>query len=517
MQKEVSLQVSPEKMSPGWIKKRLASETGVGLARITGFRLVRRSIDARKKKIVFNIKVQAFIDEPFQPVKKKSIPYQNVSNAQPVIIVGSGPAGLFCALKLIELGLKPLIFERGKPVNERKVDIANISRQHVIDPDSNYCFGEGGAGTFSDGKLYTRSKKRGKIMDVLECFHYHGANDNILYEAHPHLGTDKLPGIIKSMRETIKGHGGEFFFKKRITGLMVKNNQVEGVEIQGGDRVNARAVVLATGHSARDIYQMLVNAGIMTEQKTFALGVRVEHPREIIDQIQYHGYKNMDLLPTASYSLVQQVNGRGVFSFCMCPGGFIVPSATENDEVVVNGMSPSQRNSPYSNAGIVVEVRPGDLFNSPFKGPMAGIMFQKELEKQAYLHAGKCQKAPSQRLTDFIEGNFSGTLPACSYFPGVVGTDFNQWLPAMINDRLKEAFISFGRKMKGFVTSEAIITGVESRSSSPVRIPRDKDTLQHVGLQGLFPCGEGAGYAGGITSSAIDGERVAQACKILLG
>jgi uncharacterized FAD-dependent dehydrogenase len=412
---------------------------------------------------------------------------------------------------LIELGLRPIILERGKDVSSRKIDIAKISREQVIDPDSNYCFGEGGAGTYSDGKLYTRSKKRGDNSRVLELLVFHGANSNILYEAHPHLGTDKLPRIISAIRKSITDAGGVFLLGKKVKDIAIGNNRIKGVVTSENEKFSASNLVLATGHSARDIYELCNARGIRVEVKSFAMGVRVEHPQELIDRIQYHGSPRGEYLPAASYSFVKQVDGRGVYSFCMCPGGFIVPSATSQEEVVVNGMSPSGRNSPYANSGIVVEIKPDDLQKYSGHGELAGLEFQKEIEHEAWMQGGRTQRAPTQRLADFVSGKFSSGLPAVSYFPGVTSSPMHDWMPASIGNRLKEGFRLFGSAMKGYLTNDAVILGVESRTSSPVRILRDQDTMEHVTISGLYPCGEGSGYAGGIVSSAVDGMRAAEA------
>jgi uncharacterized FAD-dependent dehydrogenase len=436
---------------------------------------------------------------------------QNVAGKPEVIIVGAGPAGLFAALRLIELGIRPVIIERGKDISSRKKDIARISREQIINPDSNYCFGEGGAGTFSDGKLYTRSKKRGDNKRVLELLCLHGANENILYEAHPHLGTDKLPGIISQVRKSITSSGGLFLLEKRVSDFILDGNEIKGVVVSRNEKFFSPFVILATGHSAKDIYDICKAREIDLEQKSFAMGVRVEHPQELIDRIQYHGQSRGDFLPAASYNLVKQVDGRGVYSFCMCPGGFIVPSATSQEEIVVNGMSPSQRNSPYANSGIVVEIRPEDLKQYSRYGELAGLAFRKEFERMAWEEGGKTQAAPAQRLTDFINGLNSGTLPGVSYFPGVSSSSMHEWIPPFIGKRLREGFSLFGSMMNGFLTEEAVILGVESRTSSPVRIPRDRTIMAHIRISGLYPCGEGSGYSGGIVSSAVDGMKAAEA------
>lgn len=508
----VNFSLPPETASD-WeaVKKISCKHAGLTLAECSDIRIVKKSVDARRHKILVSFTVDVCLSgEPSTPLFHPFIP-KDVSREKEVIIIGSGPAGLFAALRLIELGLKPLIIERGRDVSSRKKDIALINRQHIVNPDSNYCFGEGGAGTYSDGKLYTRSRKKGDNNRVFEILCYHGADTRILYEAHPHLGTDRLPGIIAAIRKSIIDSGGSLLFEKRVTDIITDSNQVKGVIVSENERYNSDYVILATGHSARDIYRICKLRMIDLEIKSFAMGVRVEHPQELIDHIQYHGSKRGEYLPAASYALVKQVDNRGVYSFCMCPGGFIVPAATSQDEIVVNGMSASRRNSPFANSGIVAEVRPEDLKEYFDVGEMAGLEYQKELEHRAWVYGGQTQRAPAQRLSDFIDGRFSSSLPVVSYFPGVTSAPVHELLPPVLGKRLRDGLRMFGSVMNGFLTNEAVVVGVESRTSSPIRIPRDNESLEHIKIKGLFPCGEGSGFAGGIVSSAIDGIRAAEA------
>ncbi|MDL5051564.1 FAD-dependent monooxygenase [Oscillatoria amoena NRMC-F 0135] len=477
-------------------------------------RLLKRSIDARGKRVI--VRVLCEIVPGVESKNLHNLAYPDVTLSRQVIIVGSGPAGLFAALRLIELGVKPVIIERGSDVRKRRRDLAAINKHHIVNPESNYCFGEGGAGTYSDGKLYTRSKKRGDVQRILNILVAHGAHDDILYDAHPHIGTNKLPVLVEAIRNTIRQAGGEIHFDTKVVDLIIKGNTISGVRLASGDTLHGEAVILATGHSARDIYETLHRNEIAIEVKPFALGVRIEHPQELIDRIQYHCKIVRDpYLPASSYALVHQAFGnggqRGVFSFCMCPGGFIVPAATAPGEVVVNGMSPSRRDSKFANSGIVVAVESSD-FQQYGAGPLSGMYFQAAIERQACLTAGGNQTAPAQRLVDFLNGKVSDRLNESSYQPGLSSIDLHAVLPPFISNALKQGFKNFGRRMKGYVTNEAQVVGVESRTSSPVRIPRTI-TLEHPQIHGLYPCGEGAGYAGGIVSAAIDGERCAEAIR----
>jgi len=511
LKKELNIAVSPVQANDLTKLKIIVSENlKIESTRIHNIYIRRRSIDARNSNIRINLGLDVFIDEAM-PVTKINFDYPDVSKKPQVVIVGAGPAGLFAALHLIELGFKPIIFERGKTVSERKRDIAAIHGEHIVDPDSNYGFGEGGAGTFSDGKLYTRSKKRGDVRKILEVLNFHGAQDEILIDAHPHIGTNVLPRVIIAIRNTILNAGGEIHFSSRITDLVIRNHEAKGVVLLDGSIVEGIAVILATGHSSRDIYRMLHGNGILLEAKPFAVGVRVEHPQELIDRIQYHGTKRGDYLPAATYTFVEQVKDRGVYSFCMCPGGLVVPAATAPGELVVNGMSPSDRGGLFANSGMVVEIRPGDLqLKDNIQDIFAGLRFQEDIEKLCYKMAGNTQFAPAQRLADFVSGRKSVNLPESSYRPGLIESPLHEWLPRLVGSGLQEGLKLIGGKTKGYLTNEAIVLGVESRTSSPLRIPRDMETLEHVQIKRLFPCGEGSGYAGGIMSSAVDGERVAE-------
>ena len=482
-----------------------------GVAHINAVRVLKRSIDARRRPVLVNLTVRIYINELPQDDGYDTIIYGDVSQAPQVVVVGAGPAGLFASLRLIEAGLRPIMIERGKDVHARRRDIAMISREHRVDPESNYGFGEGGAGAFSDGKLYTRSKKRGNVNRILNILCQHGASTSILADAHPHIGTDKLPRVIENIRNQIIRSGGEVHFETRMTGLLIHNDSVVGVTTACGKTFRG-PVILATGHSARDVYYYLHDAGVALESKGIAVGVRLEHPQQLSDSIQYHSSQGRGkYLPAAEYSFVTQVNGRGVYSFCMCPGGFVVPAATGPNQLVVNGMSPSNRGSRWANSGMVVEMQPQDFPHVEKYGVLAGIKFQEELEQLCYVNGNCRQTAPAQRMADFVAGRNSSSLAVSSYTPGLVASPLHFWMPEHITSRLREGFKYFGKISHGFLTNEATMIGVETRTSSPVRIPRDNERMSHIALKGLYPCGEGAGYAGGIVSAAIDGERCAEA------
>ena len=507
------------------IKLFISNDKGIDARTIKAIRVLKRSIDARQRTIFVNLKVRLYINELPQDDEFVHTEYQNVEGKPQVIVVGAGPGGLFAGLRLIELGLRPIIVERGKNVRDRKVDIAKISREHKVDPESNYSFGEGGAGAYSDGKLYTRSKKRGNVDKILNVFCQHGASTSILVDAHPHIGTDKLPRVIENMRNTIIECGGEVHFETRMDALIIEKEKVVGIETNIGKTFHG-PVILATGHSARDVYRWLHDNGVQLEAKGIAVGVRLEHPSHLIDQIQYHNKNGRGkYLPAAEYSFVTHVDGRGVYSFCMCPGGFVVPAASGPHQIVVNGMSPSNRGGKWSNSGMVVELRPEDLQHTDFKSmigendahPLAMMHLQEALEAACWQQGNMRQTAPSQRMVDFTRKKLSYDLPASSYSPGLVSSPLHFWMPNFISDRLSKGFQQFGRSSHGFLTNEACMIGMETRTSAPVRIVRDNETLQHVTISGLFPCGEGAGYAGGIVSAGIDGERCADAVAQYLG
>lgn len=528
MQQKISLKILPsDAANDQAIIEKIAKAAGKKPMEVSGYQLLKRSIDARGKTVWINLTVNAFINEPFHQRTLQKFDFKDVNNSSgKVIIIGGGPAGIFAALQLIECGIKPIILERGKEVRARRRDLAILNKEGIINPESNYCFGEGGAGTYSDGKLYTRSTKRGDINRILNLFVHFGADENILSDAHPHIGTNKLPAIITAMRTRILDCGGEFHFNKKVIDFNIEKDKIKSVRTADGDILNAENFILATGHSARDIFLLLDQKKIQTDAKGFALGVRIEHPQELINSIQYGlEYASTDLLPPASYSLVEQVDGRGVFSFCMCPGGIIAPAATSENELVVNGWSPSKRNNPFANSGMVVQVEIEDVIkyntakkNSPkgdFQSPLLMMDFQKEVEQKAFAIGGGKFVAPAQRMIDFTRETFSSSLPKCSYLPGIESAILKDVLPPFINDKLKKALQSFAKKMPpknkhhGYFTNEAVLVATESRTSSPVRIPRDENLLHHPQIKNLFPCGEGGGYAGGIVSAAMDGERVA--------
>lgn len=510
------MRVSPHVVaSADSLKEYIAREKGIDVRTINAVRILKKSIDARQRTIYVNLKVIIYANETPQEPVYTPIHYQDVSSGKRIIVVGEGPAGLFAALRLIEAGLCPVILERGKNVRDRKKDLSQISKQQSINPESNYCFGEGGAGTYSDGKLYTRSKKRGNVDKILRVFCQHGASTDILIDAHPHIGTDKLPAVIEAMRHTILQCGGEVYHQTKMVGIIADESRrvvgVDAVDLRtGAQRVFRGPVILATGHSARDVYNFLANNHFEIEAKGIAVGVRLEHPSYLIDQIQYHSKNGRGkFLPAAEYSFVTQVNGRGVYSFCMCPGGFVIPAATDKQQLVVNGMSPSHRAGKWSNSGMVVETHPEDVEG---EGPLKMMHWQEHLENMCWQQAGMKQTAPAQRMEDFTKGRISYDLPSTSYAPGLISSPLHFWLPVHITERLRNGFLTFGKQCHGFLTNDATLIAIETRTSSPVRITRCNDTLMHVGFEGLFPCGEGAGYAGGIVSAAIDGEKCAENC-----
>lgn len=512
MIKEIQTRVTPrEASSEELLIAALARQNAFDVRAVKGVKILKRSIDARQRNVMINLKVRVFINEKPQDNLITRISFKDVHNAPQAVVVGAGPAGLFAALRLIERGMKPVIVERGKNVRDRKKDLAQISREHVVNPESNYSFGEGGAGAYSDGKLYTRSKKRGSVDRILNLLCQHGADTSILADAHPHIGTDKLPAVIENIREQIKAAGGEVHFETRMTDLIIENNEVKGIVTDKGDHILG-PVILATGHSARDVYHLLNEREVAIEPKGIAVGVRLEHPQHLIDQIQYHNREGRgEYLPAAEYSFVTQVDGRGVYSFCMCPGGVVVPAASGPKQIVVNGMSSSTRGSKWANSGMVVEVRPEDLPDYAQYGNLCMMKFQEDLEYQTYINGNSRQTAPAQRMKDFVDKKLSADLPASSYAPGLVSSPLHFWMPDFIANRLREGFKVFGRSAKGFLTNDALMIAMETRTSAPVRIPRTNDTLEHTVIAGLYPCGEGAGFAGGIVSAAIDGERCADA------
>ena len=511
--KELQLRVNPKTAyTDNLLRQHIAQQENMSVDDIAFIKIVKRSIDARQRQVMVNLKVRVYSGEtPENTSLISPIVYKPVSGSNQAIVVGAGPGGLFAALRLIELGIKPIVLERGKDVNERRKDLARISREGIVDENSNYCFGEGGAGAYSDGKLYTRSKKRGSVDRILAILHQHGASEDILVDAHPHIGTDKLPRVIENIRKTIIGCGGEVHFQTRVTELIIDGNRVNGVICADGSRFDG-PVILATGHSARDVYRMLKEQCVKIEPKGIAVGVRLEHPQHLIDQIQYHSEAGRgEYLPAAEYSFVTQVDGRGVYSFCMCPGGFIVPAASGPNQLVVNGMSPSNRGTKWANSGMVVEVRPEDLTHYDANDPLCVMHFQEDLERKCFEAADGTQCAGAQLMLDFVQGKDSKDLPRTSYAPGIRPSRLDKWLPRFISNRLRKGFEVFGRYARGFLTNDAIIIGVETRTSSPVRIPRMPLEMRHIEIENLFPCGEGAGYAGGIVSAAIDGERCAEA------
>ena len=543
MTNEYQLRVLPEVAAQQSLLQRyIADEYGLAEREITGLRILKRSIDARQRTIFVNLKVRVYVNEQPADDAFQHVEYPNVEGRPQVVVVGAGPGGLFAALRLIELGMRPIVLERGKNVHDRKKDLANISRTQQVDGESNYCFGEGGAGAYSDGKLYTRSKKRGNIEKILNVFCQHGASTAILADAHPHIGTDRLPQVIEAMRNTILRCGGEVHFQTKMTRLMLQGEKVVGVEAEQTCEHRSLTfmgpVILATGHSARDVYRYLAEAKIELEPKGIAVGVRLEHPSQMIDQIQYHRKEGRGRwLPAAEYAFVTQVEGRGVYSFCMCPGGFVIPAATGPEQIVVNGMSPASRGTQWSNSGMVVEIRPEDLESEEFRvkseefldkpsgeaeratanAQLRMMAFQEQLEKNCWQQGNMKQTAPAQRMADFVNGRLSADLPKSSYAPGLLSSPLHFWLPKFVSKRLQQGFRQFGKQAHGFLTNEAVMIAVETRTSSPVRIVRNPESLQHVRIEGLFPCGEGAGYAGGIVSAGVDGERCAELCAAYLG
>lgn len=512
---ELQLRVDPKiAYTPQLLNAEVSARLGVDINRLKEVRIRRRSIDARQRRVMVNLAVEVFVDEAPLPSESmwQKIEYRPVgADAPRAIVVGAGPAGLFASLRLIEEGVRPILLERGKSVEQRSKDMARISRENIVDPDSNYCFGEGGAGAYSDGKLYTRSKKRGPVDKILNVLVQHGASSDILVDAHPHIGTDRLPQVIRAIRQTIIGCGGEVRFSTKVAGLIIDDNEVKGVKLANGEEIHG-PVILATGHSARDVYRFLKEEGVTLEPKGIAVGVRLEHPQKLIDRLQYHSKDGRGkYLPAAEYSMLTRVEDRGVYSFCMCPGGFIIPAATGAGQLVVNGMSPASRGTRWANSGMVVEVLPEDLDKDYGEyGELKVMKFQEDIERRFFDDAGGTQNAPAQRMTDFVARRASASLPESSYAPGVHPARVDRLLPEFVSRRLRKGFVEFDRKQHGFLTEQAAVIGAETRTSSPVRIPRDAETLTHIAIKGLYPCGEGAGYAGGIVSAAIDGDRCAQ-------
>ena len=513
MIKRLQIQLIPELAAEKkLLYSHIASNINEDRNNIKHIEIIRRSIDARNKIVKINLTVDIYINVSYKKKEKPKSEYKDVSNAREVVIIGAGPAGLFAALKLLERGIKPIILERGKDVRSRRRDIALLTKEHIVNEDSNYCFGEGGAGTFSDGKLYTRSKKRGDVNKILDVLIEHGANPDIAIDAHPHIGTNKLPNIIRSIRKTILEYGGQIHFNSLVVDIGIKNKKINYVSLKDGTKISTNKVILATGHSARDIFKLLYEKKIELESKDFSLGVRIEHSQELIDSIQYNCQIRNKYLPPANYSLVRQIKNRGVYSFCMCPGGVIAPCATKNGQVVTNGWSPAKRNFISANSGVVVQLTTNDFKKYNKYGPLAGMFFQQEIEEKACQVAGGSQKAPAQRLLDFMNNKISNHLPKTSYIPGVSSVNISDIFPSNIIEYLKSGLYEFDKSMKGYLTNDAIVHAPETRTSSPIRIPRKKDTLEHVIIDGLYPCGEGAGYAGGIMSAAIDGQRCAEKC-----
>ncbi len=511
MIREIEISVTPNNINNFELwKKLILKKIKIESSRLKDYKLIKKSIDARGKKPIYKLRIEVYIDEILSEESSKII-YKPVDKNKTVIIVGSGPAGLFAGLRLIEFGIKPIIFERGKDVRNRLSDLRKIQYEGIVNPESNYCFGEGGAGTYSDGKLYTRSKKRGDIKRITEILIQHGASETILTEAHPHIGSNRLPKIIETIRNTIQNCGGEIHFNSKVTDFILEEKNIKGVVVNNEKEIFSDAVILATGHSARDIYYLLKEKNIMIEPKPFAVGVRIEHPQELIDKIQYNSHWKNENLPAASYSLTCQVEGKGVYSFCMCPGGTIVPASTDNDELVLNGMSVASRNSPFANSGLVVSVGENDFTEFSEYGVFSGLEYQKEIERKVFTVGGGLQKAPAQRITDFLNNRISSSLPKSSYIPGSISAPLHKILPLEISKRLQKGIEIFGKRMYGFYTEEAQILAAETRTSSPIKIPRDKKTYEHIEIKNLYPAGEGAGYSGGIISAAIDGEKCAEA------